>query len=184
MLKSMLRIVAPAAALAVAIGVPSATVAQQSDQMSDSDYIAKVMTGAPASVVHSATIFRITKSGKRTLQYGTDGFTCGLTTKGPVCADEGALQWMRAIANHGTPPTVAGFAYMLGGDSGSSNTDPDADGPTPANHWMKTGPNVMIFGPTVKQMGYPTEPDSDPSRPYVMWAGTPYAHLMIPVSVP
>ncbi len=40
----------------------------------------------------------------------------------------------------------------------------------------------MVFG-TVKEMGYPTGPDADPSKPYVMWAGTPYAHLMIPVAV-
>jgi hypothetical protein len=48
---------------------------------------------------------------------------------------------------------------------------------------MKTGPNVMIFGPTIKTMGYPMSPDADPSKPYVMWASTPYAHLMVPVTL-
>jgi hypothetical protein len=33
---------------------------------------------------------------------------------------------------------------------------------------MKTGPNVMIFGPAIKTMGYPMSPDADPSKPYVM----------------
>ena len=29
--------------------------------------------------------------------------------------------------------------------------------------------------------GYPESADSDTTKPYVMWAGTPYKHLMIPV---
>jgi hypothetical protein len=29
--------------------------------------------------------------------------------------------------------------------------------------------------------GYPEDADPDTSVPYVMWSGTPYAHLMIPV---
>jgi hypothetical protein len=40
----------------------------------------------------------------------------------------------------------------------------------------------MILGPVVKTMvGYPRTADPDPSQPYVMWPGTPYEHLMIPV---
>jgi len=39
----------------------------------------------------------------------------------------------------------------------------------------------MIVGPSAKAMGYPMTADADPTKPYVMWAGTPYAHLMIPV---
>lgn len=29
--------------------------------------------------------------------------------------------------------------------------------------------------------GYPSSPTADTSRPYVMWADTPYAHRMLPV---
>jgi hypothetical protein len=39
----------------------------------------------------------------------------------------------------------------------------------------------MIMGATEMLAGYPTSPDPDTSRPYVMWAGTPYAHVMMPV---
>ena len=28
---------------------------------------------------------------------------------------------------------------------------------------------------------YPKSPDSDTAVPYVMWAGAPYQHLMIPI---
>jgi hypothetical protein len=72
---------------------------------------------------------------------------------------------------------------MLDGDRGDSNTDPYASGPTATNHWVKTGPHVMIFGPAVKTMGYPATADADPTKPYVMWPNTPYAHLMIPVTI-
>jgi hypothetical protein len=172
------------AAIVIVFGLaPAAVKAEQAGAASDSDYIAKVMTGAPGAVVRGSTIIEMSKTGKRTLRVGTNGFTCGLTAKGPVCADRNALAWMHAVATHTSPPAAVGFAYMLGGDSGSSNTDPDAAGPTATNHWMKTGPNVMIFGAAIRKMGYPMTPDADPTKPFVMWANTAYAHLMIPVTV-
>jgi hypothetical protein len=178
MLRTCLHIVG-AAAFIIA---PHAVDAQTTTSMpADAAYVAKIAAGAPASVVRGATIIEMTPHGKRTIRSGTNGFTCGITEKGPVCADRNALAWMHAIATHAPPPDAVGFAYMLAGDSGSSNTDPYASAPTPTNHWMKTGPNVMIFGPSVKAMGYPITADADPSQPYVMWADTPYAHLMVPV---
>jgi hypothetical protein len=39
----------------------------------------------------------------------------------------------------------------------------------------------MIVGNAEMLSHYPTKPDPDTTQPYVMWAGTPYAHLMIPV---
>jgi len=39
----------------------------------------------------------------------------------------------------------------------------------------------MIVGSESLLRGYPSGPAPDTTRPYVMWAGTPYAHLMIPV---
>ena len=29
--------------------------------------------------------------------------------------------------------------------------------------------------------GFPRTPDPDPTKPYVMWSGTPYEHVMIPM---
>jgi hypothetical protein len=70
----------------------------------------------------------------------------------------------------------------LGGDDGASNTNPYDTAPTATNHWVTTGPHVMVVGPAVKTMGYPTTADAEVTKPYVMWADTPYAHLMIPVT--
>jgi hypothetical protein len=72
--------------------------------------------------------------------------------------------------------------YMLAGGTDASNTDPYATKPTAANHWIKTGPHVMIVGGDESFLAqYPKNADPDTSAPYVMWAGTPYQHLMTPV---
>jgi hypothetical protein len=40
----------------------------------------------------------------------------------------------------------------------------------------------MIVGSGAKMLdGYPREAKADPTRPYVMWPGTQYEHLMLPV---
>jgi hypothetical protein len=181
----MFRYTVLGSAIAVALfAAPAGIQAQQMGAMSDSDYIAKVMAGAPAPVVKGATIVEMQSSGTmRTVQTGTNGFTCMLLDPAtPMCADKNAVDWMHAYITRTAPPDNVGFMYMLAGDGGTSNTDPYAKGPAPGNHWVKTGPHVMIVGPSVKTMGYPMTADPDPTKPYVMWPGTPYAHLMIPVT--
>jgi hypothetical protein len=172
-------------AIAVAlVAAPTGIQAQQMGTMSDSDYVAKIMSAAPASVVKGATIVQMQKGGTmRTLQTGANGFTCMIAgANDAMCADSNAMEWARAWMTHSAPPDKVGFVYMLAGDNGASNTDPYATAPAADNHWVKTGPHVMIVGPSAKTMGYPMTPDADPTKPYVMWARTPYAHLMIPVS--
>lgn len=72
--------------------------------------------------------------------------------------------------------------YMLAGGTDGSNTDPYATGPAANNHWIKTGPHIMIVGADASFYdAYPKGADPDTSVPYVMWAGTPYQHLMAPV---
>lgn len=164
----------------------AAGAAVHAQQSTDSAYMAQVMTAAPAAVVKGATIVQMQNGGAmRTLQKGSNGFTCMMLPGGPgtpMCADQNAMEWMHALMTHSAPPDKVGFIYMLAGDQGASNSDPYAAGPSSGNHWIKTGPHVMIVGPSAKSMGYPAALDADPSKPYVMWPGTPYAHLMIPVS--
>ncbi len=82
------------------------------------------------------------------------------------------------------PPAAGrvGFMYMLKGGTDASNTDPYAQKPTEGNHWVSTGPHVMIVGadPAFYEH-YPRSAQPDTRSPYVMWPGTPYQHLMIPV---
>ena len=168
---------------ALACAMATAPLAAQTT-MSDSDYMAKVKAAAPASVVQGAQVVQMQPDGSmKTLQAGTNGFTCMVVPPGDaMCADANAMAWAKAFMSKATPPDAIGFAYMLAGDNGASNTDPWAKAKTADNHWVVTGPHVMILGPAAKTMGYPTAADPDPTRPYVMWADTPYAHVMIPVS--
>jgi hypothetical protein len=39
----------------------------------------------------------------------------------------------------------------------------------------------MIFGPGSKSLEFTDAPDPDPTKPYMIWSGTPYKHAMIPV---
>jgi hypothetical protein len=77
-------------------------------------------------------------------------------------------------------PTKVGIAYMMAGDTGASNTDPYAESPTAGNQWVVEGPHIMMILPDSAQLeGLPTDPNTGGA--YVMWKGTPYAHIMVPV---
>jgi hypothetical protein len=73
-----------------------------------------------------------------------------------------------------------GFGYMLAGGSDASNTDPFATEPKPGGQWVDTGPHVMVLNIGNSFVGYPTTA-ANTKVPYVMFPGTPYAHLMLPV---
>lgn len=155
----------------------------------DAALIASAMEAAPAKVSENATVLAMDADGAmRTLREGRNGFTCmpdNPATPGPdpMCMDAAALEWAKAWMGHKEPPKgKIGFMYMLAGGTDASNTDPYATKPEKANHWVETGPHVMIVGadPSFYDM-YPKGAEPDTSVPYVMWPGTPYQHLMIPV---
>ncbi|HXZ47143.1 MAG TPA: hypothetical protein VEH02_10495 [Pseudolabrys sp.] len=155
----------------------------------DKHLIASAMSAAPAKIAKGATIVAMEADGKmRTLRQGTNGFTCmpdNPATPGPdpMCMDKNAMEWVHAWVGHQAPPAgKVGFMYMLAGGTDASNTDPYATKPSANNHWIKTGPHVMIVGADASFYDtYPKNADPDTSVPYVMWAGTPYQHLMAPV---
>jgi hypothetical protein len=166
-----------AACLAVLAGSASA---QQSS--SQEAYMARVMKAAPPQIVADATIIKMDGKEMQTLKKGTNEWICMEANGVPMCMDPNAMEWAHAWQTHGPAPTSTGFIYMLAGDTGASNTDPYAKGKTADNHWIETGSHVMIVGAAAKTMqGYPRTADADPTKPYVMWPGSPYEHLMIPV---
>ena len=156
---------------------------------SDAELIASAMQAAPAKVAKDATIVAMDASGNmRTLRKGNNGFTCmpdNPDTPGPdpMCMDANAMLWVNAWLAHKDPPAgKVGFMYMLAGGTDASNTDPYATKPTATNHWIKTGPHIMILNADASFYdSYPKSSDPDTTQPYVMWAGTPYQHLMAPV---
>lgn len=154
----------------------------------DKARIDSALSAGPRSIAAGAAVMAMdAKGAMNTLRAGTNGYTCfpdDPSTPGPdpMCADKSAMEWLNALMAHKQPASgKVGFIYMLAGGTDASNTDPFAT--KPANgKWVKTGPHVMVVGAdNAFYAAYPKGPDPDTSVPYVMWAGTPYQHLMAPV---
>ncbi|WP_181707320.1 hypothetical protein [Chthonobacter rhizosphaerae] len=175
----------PALAL-VAVG--SSGQAQDQPTTDDAALIASAETAAPTAVSSNATVYAMGQDGTmRTVREGTNGWWCmpdSPATPGPdpMCGDANAMEWAMAWISKTPPPEdKVGFMYMLEGGTDASNTDPYATKPTEENSWITTGPHVMVVNAGKLMSGYPDAAAPDTSVPYVMWPGTPYAHLMIPV---
>ena len=188
-----MRVITGSAIAVVALALATTAIAADKTAMkmpmkSDKALIAEAMAAAPATISRDAAIVTMNADGSlRTLRKGTNGWTCvpdDLNTPGvdPMCADPNAWEWANALLSHKPPPDKIGFIYMLRGGSDASNTDPYATAPAKGMHWVTTGPHVMVVGPGAKSLpGYATEAQPDTSKPYVMFGGTPYEHLMVPV---
>jgi hypothetical protein len=170
------------ASLAVAQEKAPAKMAAKKTGGSDAHYTAQALASAPTAVSKQASVVRFDKDGKmETLREGTNGFTCFVMMGDAMCADANSMAFFGAMMKKETPPDKTGVTYMLHGDNGASNTDPTAEKKTADNHWVVTGPHIMVVGAAAKSMGLPDSDDADPSKPYLMWAKTPYAHAMVPV---
>lgn len=153
-------------------------------QSSPDAMIADALRAAPPSILKTATVSDLAGN---ILREGPSDYTCfpapdGIA--GPMCMDSEWRRWMAAWMG-GTPFTAErlAIAYMLAGDSpdgGASNIDPAATLPTADNEWIVEGPHMMLITPDPSVFdGIPTTINTD--GPYVMWSGTPYVHLMVPV---
>jgi len=186
MIRKLLTLGTVALCMAPEFGLPAYAAAPSA---ADKKLIASAMSAAPKKVAAGATIVVMSADGSmRTLRQGNNGFTCmpdDPATPGPdpMCMDKASMNWAMAMMAHKPVPVGAiGLMYMLSGGTDASNTDPFATKPTADNHWIKTGPHVMIVGADAAFYdSYPKAADPDTSVPYVMWAGTPYQHLMVPV---
>ncbi|HRY26139.1 MAG: hypothetical protein R3D28_22555 [Geminicoccaceae bacterium] len=146
--------------------------------------IADALRAAPPNIRDTATVSDLEGN---ILRPGPGDYTCFPAPQGvagPMCMDGEWRRWMQAWMHH-EPFTASrvGISYMMAGDSsdgGASNIDPAAGTPTADNDWVVEGPHVMMIVPDPAALeGLPTTLDTD--GPYVMWSGTPYAHIMIPI---
>lgn len=171
-------------AVAISLFAAVATANAQQHRISDSEYSVQALSAGPPAVAKDAAVVRMESNGSmRTLRAGKNGFTCMVMGTDRMCNDANSMEFIHAMLMHMPPPNKVGISYMLAGDKGASNTDPYATGKTGDNHWVVTGPHIMVFGPPAKALGYTREKDPDPTKPYMMWAGTPYEHAMIPVGM-
>lgn len=145
--------------------------------------IRSARSAAIASVADHATIM---DHAGNVLHQGTNGWVCmpdmpNAPNNSPMCLDEPWLKWMNAYMNKREPEIArVGVGYMLQEDFPVSNVDPFAKTPTADNQWVENGgPHIMVIVPDQRMIeGLPTDPKN--GGPWVMWKGTPYAHIMIP----
>jgi hypothetical protein len=163
---------------------PAAQVADQvaSPPESEQQRVNRALAAGPASITTNATVAEPDpERGLKILRQGTNDFTCmpgdprGVGQPA-MCADSVAMQWNSDFEQHKPRPTtsVPGIVYMLAGATQRSDSDP-FDQSSPPIH---IGPHWMIMWPfDPGTSGLPTT--HRPTGAYIMWAGTPWAHLHI-----
>jgi hypothetical protein len=121
------------------------------------------------------------------LRAGDNGWTCltddpATPTNDPMCLDAQWMEWLNAFLEGREPEiTAIGIAYMLQGGSAASSSDPALTAPPAGEEWMIDPPHFMVVAPwDLDPAIYPTDPHA--GGPYIMFEGTPYEHLMVPVT--
>ena len=149
-------------------------------------------SAAPAYIGDNATI--IGASGK-VLRKGTNGWRCEPFMPMPeggfksahdtaaACSDKNAVAWANAYKANKTPDLEAdGWIWMLHGDLGVDNFTPYTDGQKDAGHkhFIESGAHMMLMPKDPTSLDGQTT-DYTTGAPYVMFKGTKFVHLMIPL---
>lgn len=171
------------AATAIAMDDTKAPAKGKAASGSSASAVAKATSAAPPDIGRHAAVMDMVSGEMKEVRPGTNGWVCMVNPQGdPMCLDKTWQAWGDAWMNKKDPPKPGsvGVAYMLKGDRGASNTDPYATKASADNQWVVTGPHVMILPTEASQLdAYPT--DWKQGGPWVMWKGTPYAHIMVPM---
>ena len=151
-------------------------------------------SAAPSFIGEKAAV--IGANGK-VIREGTNAWTCQSGNPRPypekgwknpheamaVCHDGEGMKWMMAYMS-GEKPNMErdSYMWMLNGDMGEDNTKAgvlNKEDSAPGE-WIESGPHVMLMpkDPTTIEK---FSSDFMGGAPYVMFPGTDYAHLMIPV---
>jgi len=155
----------------------------------DDAKIESALQAAPPAITDEASIIDWPSApgeAPALLRQGSNEWLClpdNPATPGPdpMCVDPVWTAWLDAYMA-GTEPEVTslGISYMLAGGSEASNVDPYATEPAEGEDWYLSPPHLMLLRPG----GYdPADYSTDQysGGPYIMWEGTPYEHLMVPV---
>ena len=176
------------AAMAILV-IPTAVLADGAHKkkpLSTDDMIKIALSAAPPHISKDATVMVPGEDGKMVeAKKGTNGFTCmpwvdTPETPDPICMDPAVAQWGNSLMGKEPKPanTVPGVGYM-----GRGGTHWEKDGKIVMAHEegakaVKEPPHWMLMWPIdSKTSGLPTMPN--PSGVYIMWDGSPFAHLMI-----
>lgn len=154
------------------------------------DPIRNAMSAGPLRISENATILAwpsVAGGALVELRAGHNGWSCltddpATPTNDPMCLDKQWLEWLHAFMA-GRPPVITdiGIGYMMQGGSAASASDPTLTAPPNGEQWIIDGPHVMIISPwDLDPAVYTTDPHT--GAPYIMFEGTPYEHLMMPVT--
>ena len=153
-------------------------------------------TAAPSYIAKDATVLN---EKMEMLREGTNGWTClPVNPRGmsdpengwkdaheamPLCGDAEVFKWISAYLSDEIPDMdYDGYAWMLHGDMGEDNSTPKVMSKNDAKegHWIESGPHLMRMPKDPSSLDGMTT-DFNSGAPYVMFSGTPYAHIMYPL---
>ena len=153
-------------------------------------------TAAPDYIAADASVLGPDMS---VLREGTNGWTClPVNPRGqsdpengwvdaheamPLCGDAEVFKWISAYLADETPVMDKdGYAWMLHGDMGEDNATPKTltEEESAEGHWIESGPHLMRMPADPSSLDGMTT-DFASGAPYVMFAGTVYAHVMYPM---
>lgn len=151
--------------------------------------IQNAMSGGPEKIATNATIMDwgpTPEAAPTQIRAGSNGWTClpdmpETPANDPTCADQVWMNMFTAwAARKPFHTSVAGVAYMLQGSAHVSNTDPFKMKPDSGQEWINEPPHLMLLSTDPKSLD---SLSTDPANggPFVMWKGTPYAHVMVPI---
>jgi hypothetical protein len=175
----------------VALGVVGMSMAADKggspiSKISKEELIKLAMSAAPPEVSKDATIMIPGPDGKLVeARKGTNGFTClpdtdGQSVPDPICGDAASMQWANDYMSKAPKPTntTPGIAYMAKGGWHFEKDGEILMEKEPGAKLVREPAHWMVFWPfDSKSSGLPSLPTK--FGVYVMFEGTPYAHLMI-----
>ncbi len=154
--------------------------------MSKEAMIALAKSAAPPEISKAATVMIPGEDGKLVeVKKGTNGFTCIPTVNNrpepdPMCMDQAVGQWVNDLMSNAPKPTntVPGIGYMAKGGWHFEKDGKILMSEEPGSKAVKEPPHWMVMWPfDSKATGLPS--GVNPLGAYVMFDGTPYAHLMV-----
>ena len=154
--------------------------------MSQEKQIKLALSAAPLRISKDASVMLPGEEGKMVeVKKGTNGFTCIPTVNNrpdpdPMCYDAAVGQWVEAIQKKADKPgnTVPGISYMARGGYHWEKNGKVLMDEEPGAKLVKEPPHWMMMWPfTSADTRLPSRPN--PSGVWIMFEGTPFAHLMV-----
>jgi len=176
--------------MVVSMSIVAASMAEKGGspigKMSKDQLIKLAESAAPPEISKDATIMIPGPDGKLVeARKGTNGFTCipdidGQAKPDPFCGDAASMQWANDLMSNAPKPTntVPGIAYMAQGGWHFEKDGKIVMKNEAGAKLVKEPPHWMVFFPfDSKSSGLASLPNK--MGVYIMFEGTPYAHLMI-----